>query len=57
MVRSILSIGVPNGFENGLFNFGKLLVQTLVAGLGTSAIAANATSAASSTSLSCRAWA
>ncbi len=42
MVRSILSIGVPNGFENGLFNFGKLLVQTLVAGLGTSAIAANA---------------
>lgn len=42
MVQSILSIGVPNGFENGLFNFGKLLVQTLVAGLGTSAIAANA---------------
>ena len=42
MTRSILSIGVPNGFENGLFNFGKLLVQTLVAGLGTSAIAANA---------------
>ncbi len=42
MVRSILSIGVPNGFENGLFNFGKLLVQSLVAGLGTSAIAANA---------------
>ena len=42
MVKSILSIGVPNGFENGLFNFGKLLVQTLVAGLGTSAIAANA---------------
>ena len=42
MVQSILSIGVPNGFENGLFNFGKLLVQTLVAWLGTSAIAANA---------------
>ena len=42
MTRSILSIGVPNGFENGLFSFGKLLVQTLVAGLGTSAIAANA---------------
>ena len=42
MVRSILSIGVPNGLENGMFNFGKLLVQTLVAGLGTSAIAANA---------------
>ena len=42
MVQSILSIGVPNGLENGMFNFGKLLVQTLVAWLGTSAIAANA---------------
>ncbi len=42
MVRSILSVGIPNGFENGLFNFGKLLVQALVAGLGTAAIAANA---------------
>ncbi len=42
MVRSILSIGVPNGLENGMFNFGKLLVQTLIAWLGTSAIAANA---------------
>ena len=42
MARSILSIGVPNGLENGMFNFGKLLVQTLVAWLGTSAIAANA---------------
>lgn len=42
VMRSILSIGVPTGFENGLFHFGKLLVQTLVASLGTSAIAANA---------------
>lgn len=42
MMQSILSIGVPNGLENGMFNFGKLLVQTLVAWLGTSAIAANA---------------
>lgn len=42
LIRSILSVGVPTGFENGLFNFGKLLVQTLVASLGTSAIAANA---------------
>lgn len=42
VMRSILSVGIPTGFENGLFNFGKLLVQTLVASLGTSAIAANA---------------
>lgn len=42
MVGSILSVGIPNGFENGLFNLGKILVQALVATLGTSAIAANA---------------
>lgn len=42
LVRSILAVGIPTGFENGLFNFGKLLVQTLIASLGTSAIAANA---------------
>lgn len=42
LVRSILSVGIPTGFENGLFNFGKLLVQALIASLGTSAIAANA---------------
>ncbi len=42
LIRSILSIGVPNGFENGLFNFGKLIVQSMVSTLGTAAIAANA---------------
>jgi putative MATE family efflux protein len=42
MVGSILSVGVPNGFENGMFNFGKIIVQSLIASLGTSAIAANA---------------
>ena len=42
MVGSILSVGIPNGFENGMFNFGKIIVQALVATLGTAAIAANA---------------
>ena len=42
MVRSILRVGVPNGMENGMFQIGKLLVQRLIAGLGTAAIAANA---------------
>lgn len=42
IVGGILSVGIPNGFENGLFNLGKILVQALVATLGTSAIAANA---------------
>ncbi len=42
MIRRILHIGVPNGFENGMFQIGKLIVQRLVTTLGTSAIAANA---------------
>ena len=42
MVGSILYIGIPNGLESGLFQAGKLMVQSLVATLGTAAIAANA---------------
>ena len=42
LIGRILGIGVPNGLENGMFQIGKLLVMSLIAGLGTSAIAANA---------------
>jgi putative MATE family efflux protein len=42
MIRSILSIGIPTGLENGLFNVGKILVQSLITTFGTAAIAANA---------------
>ena len=42
MIRRILRVGIPTGLENGMFHFGKLAVQTLIAGLGTAAIAANA---------------
>lgn len=42
MVRRILHIGIPSGIENSVFQFGKLLVQTFMAGFGTAAIAANA---------------
>jgi len=42
MVRSILRIGVPNGMENTMFQFGKLFLQTLVSSLGTVAIASYA---------------
>ncbi len=41
-IRRILSIGVPSGIENGVFQFGKLAVSGLVSTLGTAAIAANA---------------
>jgi putative MATE family efflux protein len=44
MVRRILSIGVPNGLENSMFQLGKILVLSLVSTFGTYAIAANAVS-------------
>ncbi len=42
MIKRILHIGIPNGLENSVFQIGKILVQGIVAGLGTSAITANA---------------
>lgn len=44
LIKKILRIGVPNGMENSMFQIGKLLVLSLVATFGTSAIAANAVS-------------
>lgn len=37
-----LSIGIPSGLENGMFQIGKLCVSSLTSTLGTAAIAANA---------------
>lgn len=42
MIHKILRIGVPNGAENSVFQIGKILVHGMIAGLGTSAITANA---------------
>ncbi len=42
MIKRILQIGIPNGMENSVFQIGKILVQGITAGLGTSAITANA---------------
>ncbi len=42
LIRRILAIGVPNSVESGLFQFGKLMLQSLVATLGTASIAAYA---------------
>ncbi|RDU23421.1 MATE family efflux transporter [Anaerosacchariphilus polymeriproducens] len=44
LIKKILRIGVPNGMENSMFQIGKLLVLSLAASFGTSAIAANAVS-------------
>ena len=42
MIKRILSIGVPYGFENGMFFLGRIVVLSLVTMFGTAAIAANA---------------
>ncbi len=42
MILRVLSIGLPTGVENGMFQLGKLVVQSTVSTLGTAAIAANA---------------
>ncbi len=42
IVKSILRIGIPNGIENSMFQFGRLLTSSLVSSLGTTVIAANA---------------
>lgn len=41
VIKNILHIGVPNGVENTLFQFGRLLTQTLIAMLPTTVIAAH----------------
>lgn len=42
LILTVCRIAIPTGFENGLFQLGKLLVQSTVATLGTTAIAAQA---------------
>lgn len=42
MIGRILGLGLPNGFENSMFQLGKLLVASIVSTFGTTAITANA---------------
>lgn len=42
MIKKILHLGVPSGIENGMFQFGKLAVQSTVSTMGTISIAAQA---------------
>ena len=41
-IKMILALGIPTGIENGMFQFGKLAIQSTVSTLGTAAIAAQA---------------
>jgi putative MATE family efflux protein len=41
MIKRILCIAVPNGIENGLFSFGRIVVTSIVTLFSTSQIAAN----------------
>ncbi|MBR2122854.1 MAG: MATE family efflux transporter [Lachnospiraceae bacterium] len=42
VILKILSVGIPAGIESGMFQFGKLAIQSSVSTLGTAAIAAQA---------------
>lgn len=42
MVKRILYIGIPGGIENGLFQFGRVIVVGIIANFGAVEIAANA---------------
>jgi len=41
LIKKILFIGIPSGFENGIFQLGRVLVVSVIAGFGTVQIAAN----------------
>lgn len=38
-ITKILKISIPTGIENGMFQFGKLVIQSTVSTMGTTAIA------------------
>ncbi|MDT8719019.1 MATE family efflux transporter [Clostridium sp. 19966] len=44
MLKRILNIGAPFGFENGMFYLGRLVVLSIVSVFGTASIAANSVS-------------
>lgn len=41
IIKKILTIGIPSGIENGMFQIGKLSVTSMVSMFGTASIAAN----------------
>lgn len=41
VIQKILFIGIPSGIENGIFQLGRVIVVSIIAGFGTVQIAAN----------------
>lgn len=41
IIQKILYIGIPSGIENGIFQLGRVIVVSIIAGFGTVQIAAN----------------
>lgn len=41
VTKRILYIGIPSGIENGIFQLGRVIVVSIIAGFGTTQIAAN----------------
>lgn len=44
-ITRIMKVGIPSGIENGMFQFGKLAIQSCISTLGTVAIAGHAMAA------------
>ncbi len=44
MIKRILSLGIPSGIENGIFQLGRVIVVSIIASFGTVQIAANGVS-------------
>ena len=42
ILRNIISIGIPGGVENGMFQFGKIVLYSFISTMGTASITANA---------------
>lgn len=42
LIKTILRVGIPNGFENSMFEIGKLMILSIIATFGTASITANA---------------
>lgn len=42
LILTIMSIGIPSGIENGMFQFGKIAIQSTVSTMGTTVMSAQA---------------